>query len=133
MIKHSQQSGYVGIISVMIISLITLTLAAAISLSGLNEILFGYSLSQSHRVLQEADGCAEEAYYRLKLDPAYSGGTIPYNGGTCLISISGAGSARTITATASSGGASRTVTSGIQLESNASVTTEGVGLDSWTE
>ena len=132
MLKQDQK-GYLGVITVLIVSAITVTAAVTITFLGINQMLYGLALDQSEVALQMADGCAEEGYYRLKSDPAYTGGTVPYSGGTCTITVSGGGSTRTITATATVGSYTRTVDSDLSLETNVDTTTEGVDLTSWEE
>ncbi len=104
--------------TVLIISALTLSIAVTIALLGTNEVIRGFESGASQIVLQKADGCLEEAQYRLKLDASYSGGTIPYADGTCTITIAGAGSSRTITSTITIGKYTRTIGADITLTSN---------------
>lgn len=119
--------------TVVIISGITLAIATTIALSGINEMFSGTDLSKTHEVLEIADGCAEEAYFRLKKNPSYTGGTIPYAGGNCTATISGSGSSRTITSSATLDDFTRTISSEVTFTSNIAGNTEGIDLTEWSE
>lgn len=131
--RQDISNGYIGVVTVMIIALVTLAAASSVALLGVNELLFGYGLNRSHQALQTAEGCAEEAYFRLKRNPAFSGGTVPYAGVNCTVTVSGAGATRTITASAAVNDFTRTITVDVNLASNSAVTTEGVVLTEWQE
>lgn len=117
----------------VIIAAIGLTFAVTIALLGINEMLSGSGVERSDQILQKADGCVEEAYYRLKLNPSYTGGTIPYSDATCNVSVSGSGASKTITSTVSSGDYTRTITSDVDLKANTEATAKGIDLTDWEE
>ena len=129
----NNKRGFIGVVTVLIVAAITLTIAITIALLGTNELLLGFESDQSQEVLQYADGCAEEGYYRLKRNSAYTGGTIPYTAVNCTISVSGAGANRTITASVTSNDFTRTVDSDVVLQSNTSGDADGVDLTDWDE
>jgi hypothetical protein len=131
--KRHNQKGYIAIITVVVISVVTLIIGLTVALSGINETVIGLENDQSHELLQALDGCVEEGYFRLKRDAGYTGGTIPYTSINCTLSISGGGVSRTIVATGIFGDLTRTVTVDVSLENNTGVTSEAVGIDTWEE
>jgi hypothetical protein len=128
-----KQQGYIGIVTVLIVTAITLTLGVTIALLGINEAIQGYEIDQGQEVAQKADGCLEEAYLRLKLDSGYTGGTIPYVDGSCTVTVAGGGSSRTITSTVTIGDYTRTIQGVASLVSNVAANSEGVDSTSWQE
>lgn len=131
--RYTKQNGYIGVLTVVIVSVITLSIAISASLLSTNELLYTFGARQSSEVLQMADGCADEAAQRLKLDPAYAGGTVPYDAGTCVVAVSGSGLTRTITASTTVGDISRTVVVDVSLLNNAAASANGIDLTSWVE
>ena len=128
-----ETKGYIGIVTVLIVTAITLTVGVTIALLGVNEAIQGSQIDEGQEVAQKADGCLEEAHLRLKLNPGYTGGSIPYLDGTCTVSVSGVGAARTITSTLTLGEYTRTIQGQISLVTNAAVDAEGIDATSWTE
>jgi len=92
-----------------------------------------YNGDQSARALAIADGCVEEANYRLKLDSSYTGGTIAYASTSCTISVSGSGTTRTVTSTATISGFTRRVVSSITLTANTAANAHGIDLTQWND
>lgn len=119
--------------TVLIIAGVTLAVATTIAMSGINEMFQGDDAYKSQRVLEIADGCAEEAYFRLKKNSSYSGGTIPYDGVNCTVTIGGAGATRTITSSATLDDFTRTISSDVTFTSNIAGNTEGIDLTEWSE
>lgn len=129
----NDQKGYIGVVTVLIVTAITLTLGVTIALLGVNEAIQGYEIDKGQEVAQKADGCLEEAHLRLKLDSGYTGGTIPYLDGTCTVTVAGGGSTRTITSTITIGEYTRTIQGTISLVSNVAANAEGIDATSWEE
>jgi len=119
--------------TVLIISVIALSIGVAVALLGSNELIFGLTAEQSHSLLQQADGCAEEAYLRLKKDPAYTGGSIPYADGTCTVVVTGGGSTRTVTSTLTIGNFTKSVEADVSLQANTAGNAEGIDVTAWEE
>jgi hypothetical protein len=58
--------------------------------------------------------CLDEAIIRLKRDSGYAGlHTVPIGDGTCTLTVSGAGSSRTVSVTATSGFYTKNVTAAL--------------------
>lgn len=129
----TNQQGFVSTITVVILSVITLTLAVAVAMLGANELVLGNAASQSQKAFEIADGCQEEAYYRLKLNTAYTGGTVPYTGGSCTVTVSGSGTTRTVVSTATVDGYTRSMTATISLVNNTATNANSVDVTHWQE
>lgn len=98
--RNRQEGGFIAFTSMLIISAITLAIAISISLLGLNEARNSLDAKRGLETLKIADACGEEAMYRLKFFPTYSGGTLIVGDGQCTITLGGSGEDRTITVTA---------------------------------
>ncbi len=131
--QHRHRRGFVAVTTVLIVATITLTVAVTAALLGINEMILGFIASESQESLQLADGCAEEASYRYKRDATYAGGTIPFVGGTCTVSVSGAGATRTITSTVILGDYTRSVQTSVTRGTNISGNAVGVDVTSWSD
>lgn len=127
------QKGFVGIVTVLAVSLIVLTLAVTSAYLSIDELLLTFAADQSQEALHLADGCAEEAAYRLKRNSAYVGGTIPFAGGTCTVGVSGVGLTRTITSTVVVGNYTRAVQTQVTLVSNVAGNASGIDVTQWQE
>lgn len=133
MYKIKKNAGYIAITTVVIISVVSTAIAVTIVFSGLSERFIVFEENQSQQLLLSLDGCTEEALLRLKKDPSYTGGTIPYLNINCAVSISGVGSTRTITATGSLNSVTRSLQSDIALGTNVSGNAESVTISTWSE
>ena len=120
-----------SLMAVLVIIAATTVIALSVGMSGISEVQSGLYINQGNDTLHFADSCAEEAYYRLKLDSTYTGGTVDLGGNSCTITVSGGGSTRTITAEAVIGNFTRTITSDVTLESNSGGEASTIDLTQW--
>ncbi len=77
--------------------------------------------------------CVEESVHRLKLNSAYTGGTVPLGADTCTVTVSGSGSSRTIAATATIDGYTKAVAATATLKQNAAMNAAGWSVTAWAE
>lgn len=84
------------LVSVLIIATIMIVLTFGMGLNSIAENQIGLYQSRSSVSFYNVDGCAEEAVLRLNRDNNYTGETLNLGNTTCVISISGSGSNRTI-------------------------------------
>ena len=127
------KQGFVGVVTVLIVTVIALTLGTSIAFLGINEVLVEYDFQQGQEVAEKADGCLEEGSYRLKLDASYTGGTIVYDEGSCTLTVTGGGSTRTLSAEVVIGDFTRIYETEISLQNNVAGNTDGLDLTSWQE
>jgi hypothetical protein len=131
--RYHHHAGYIGITTILIVSVITLAIAVGAALLGINELLYSYNGVESAKALHAADGCADEAIHRLKADNAYTGGTIPHASGSCTVIVSGSGSTRAISANVTVGEFTRSVQINVSLLSNTSANAYGIDVTAWSE
>ena len=91
------------LISMIIIASAITVIAVGMGLNSITENQINLAQSYSSRVLLNTDGCAEEALTRMNRNSSYTGETITLDNTSCVITISGTGTSRTITATSTNG------------------------------
>lgn len=99
--KHKKhQQGFIAFTSLLVVSAVTLAIAASISLLGIGEANTSLGFKKGQEALKVAEGCAEEALLRLRDNANYADSSLNVGNGSCNISISGTGRDRTINITA---------------------------------
>ena len=86
---------------VVVIGAAAVTMIIGSSFLGIGEAQesFVYDRSQAAQIL--ADGCADDALRRLRIDSGYSGGTLAFEEGSCILTVSSTGSMHEISVTSS--------------------------------
>jgi len=78
--------GYIALITILIVSAVTLTVAISANLFGISEMNMGLDKIESQKAFYLANLCAEEAQVSLKNDLGYLGGeTLSFGEGHCNI------------------------------------------------
>lgn len=98
---NGQSSGFVALLTIIVIAAMTLLVSLNASLLGLGELDLGYTSQKGGEVYAIADGCAEESLRRFRLDTSYTGGSITTKNGSCIIEIIATAPNATSTVTAS--------------------------------
>ncbi len=129
----SDQKGMAALISVIVIFVVVLGAGITISAIAINELSLDLEAAESNQALQIAESCADEASFRLKRDSGYTGGTLSFTKGDCTITITGTGSSRAVTASATVKNTTREVLMDISLTSHTSTTAEGSDIIDWDE
>lgn len=104
--KRSSHSGYIFLVTVLVLGAMAATTALSQLLLGWAAEENGILLAQSTQALEYARTCAERTIYNLRLDPTYAGErTFNLTRGSCSVqSVGGAGNLdRTICVSGSSG------------------------------
>ncbi len=129
--KVNCQSGVAALLTIIIVSAATLIMAYNASLLGLGELDMGYASQKGGEALSMADGCVEDAFWRLRLDSAYSGGNMTVSDGSCIINILANGNDRVISVIASTtGDYYKKIEANITLSSD---TIPLITINSWEE
>jgi len=123
----SSQKGMAALLVVIVVSAAALLIAYNSSLSGLDELESGYTFQKGEEAFSASDGCIEEAFQRLRMDPGYAGGNLNLSGRSCIIVVSGGGNTRTITSTGTVGKFNKKIEVGITYIANI------ITIDSWNE
>lgn len=90
-------SGFSALLTVLILGVVSLTLAYSASILGLGEMEQGYTAQKGGEALFVADGCLEEALRRLRLNDGYTGSPdLSVGSNSCTITVTPNGSQRDI-------------------------------------
>jgi hypothetical protein len=122
------QKGMAALLTVVVISAVAIIIALSATLLGIGESEMGYTADRATEAFSVADGCMEEALNRLRKDDAYAGGSLNLGSGSCIISISGLGSTRTITVIGTVEEYNKKISSDITFLSG-----RRIRVDSWQE
>lgn len=87
MSKQLNESGYILLISVLIMGAVALSIATSISLLGIGASRSSFAEQQGYQSEALGDACGEIAAANLKANSNYAGGTFTIGSGQCVISI----------------------------------------------
>lgn len=121
-----QQKGYIAITTVLLISAVVLVIVTTTALLAIGQAQSSLALYKGESTLSFVEGCMEDALFKARISPTYSGGTTTYPEGTCSILVSKVGNIWTITATTTDTAYKRT----IQIIMKRSHT---INISSWKE
>ncbi len=127
------QSGIAALIIILTFGAVALLMAQSAANLGLRELDLGFMSARAGTAFSVANGCAEEALLRLRLDQNYEVGHtagLSVLGGSCTISISDTGSApvsREITVVGTSGEYTKSI------EINVTIMQNVIDITSWDE
>lgn len=130
---RTDKRGAILLITVIIIGAMIVTLGISAAFLGQSELIMTSNTDRANVARILATSCVEEAMHRLKLDSGYTGGTILISSEQCTLTIVGAGSSRTVTASATSGEITKTVSVTATLQQNAALNASGWTVDAWQE
>ena len=90
---HRQESGYILLISILVIGAICSAILSSLMLLGINSSQLSHSIEESNKALALAQGCADYALLQLRTSPNYAGNEVlTYSNGTCeLLAVGGSG------------------------------------------
>ncbi|KPJ85206.1 hypothetical protein AMJ57_03930 [Parcubacteria bacterium SG8_24] len=125
--------GLVALVTVVIIGALVLSIGLAATFANQTGIILSGEADREHTVRALASACLEEAMLRLKRDGSYVGGTIPISGSSCSVTVSGAGSSRTIDTTATYGDFTKSLQAIAALQSNGAANARSWRMESWSE
>ncbi|MBU1164651.1 hypothetical protein KKA15_03755 [Patescibacteria group bacterium] len=82
---HTNQNGYIALISMLIVAGVTLTISIAVSLRSIEELQMSFSTSQAARSTSLSDACLEEGLNRLRKNWSSYSGSLSIDGNLCII------------------------------------------------
>lgn len=85
--KYVTSSGYIAIMTVLILLVFSLALLLAVPYLSIGGAQQALALSQGEAVLAGLEGCAEDALLRAVRDENYTGGTYTYLGMMCEVTV----------------------------------------------
>ncbi len=119
------QEGYIALIAVLIIVVVTLSIGLSMNSLSIGETQNGLIVQQSVQSQAIADSCLQEAYWQLRQDSGYTGGSLNIGQGSCTIMVTPSGADYIITSVAD-------VNSIInKYESNITLNGNNLTINSW--
>lgn len=97
--NKKNQSGYIALIALLIVSAAGLTIGLAVSISGIEEIQVSHGSTQATKAKNLANTCVEDGLERLRNSFVNYSGSLSINGNSCIIDIVVSGSNAVINAT----------------------------------
>jgi hypothetical protein len=125
--------GAVALITVIMLGALVLTLGLAASYSSQTQIIASGDLDYERSLYGLVSACVDEAVFRLKFDPAYTGGTVPLGSESCAVTVSGSGNLRSIYASAAVSGYTKAVTVSVSTQTNSVGSSRRWTIGSWQE
>lgn len=110
---NAKQEGQVAVISVLILFAVGTIVMVTGVLITLDTAKNTAIEKESSRAFYLADGCIEEGLYRYKQDETYAGSNLNVDDGSCIITVTGEGEPKTITAQANVGDQTRKLQVGV--------------------
>ena len=109
--QKSYQSGYIALLSVIIVGAMAVTVAVTFLLVGLSWSQTSFDLVQLNQSKALANACAEEALQQIRSATAFTGsGNLNLGQGTCAYTVTaGSGQNRTISTSGTVGNMTRKV------------------------
>jgi hypothetical protein len=94
--NFKSEKGIIALLTIIIIGFTTLTMALSSSFIGLGELNSGFTNVKGNKAMVLTEGCLEEALNKLRLNSGYSGESLVFKKGSCIISVSSNLNDRTI-------------------------------------
>lgn len=127
----NSQSGVAALFTIVVVAAATLVMAYTASLLGMGELDLGYTFQRGGEAFSLADGCLEEALYRIRRDSNYGlgAGDIPldFSNGSCIINLTANNNQRIITVRGTVEDYNKKLEATITLSGNQII------IDSWQE
>ncbi len=102
---YNNNSGYITLISVLVVSAVGVTVAVSLILLGLGSSRTSFAVEQSNQAKGLANACAEEALQQIRDSILFTGsGILAFGQGTCSYTVTSQGAEnRTITSSGTVG------------------------------
>lgn len=130
--RHDER-GAIALLTMIFIGALVVSIGISAAFIGQTDVIVGGEIDNRNRAILLASACLDEAAFRLKLDSAYTGGTVPLGDDICTVAVAGSGTTRTLTASASSGAFTREVAATATLRQNPAAEAHAWALGPWVE
>ena len=110
--------GQAMLLVIIVLTAAALVIGVNVLYAGLGDLDMGFTYQCGEEAFALTDGCIEESFRHLQLDPNFSGGTMNLGNGSCIINIVSNASLRTIYATSTVNNCSHPIETNITLENN---------------
>ena len=122
-------SGLAALMVVVIILAAATIMVVGAAYIGIDDLELGYTNTQASEAMAVADGCMEEAYRKLRLNPSYTGNaSLSLGSGTCIIEVTADGDFRTSTVTSTVGSYKKKIRSALYYTNSTTL-----NITSWEE
>lgn len=125
--------GFVGLVVIILIGVLIMVIGLTAAFIGQTQMIIAGQISRAQTARQAVAACVDEALYRLKFNPLYTGGAVTVDPLICTVTVSGSSGLRTITATAVNGDVSQAVMVTAVLRQNLPGNARAWSIDSWVE
>ena len=92
------QSGYIALVSLLIVATAGLTIGLAVSLAGIDEIQVSHGATQAAKAASLAQTCVEDGLEKLRLDFSNYSNSLSIDADSCIIGVVVTGSTAMIDA-----------------------------------
>ena len=128
----ASQSGFVAIVTIVVLAALTVLLGYSAGILGISEIQLGYTSQKGLEAFSAADGCMEEALERIRKNNAYGVGAGTQNytlgNGSCTVDVTDLGGGqRQIVITGTSGFYNK------KIQTTITITAGSITVNTWAE
>jgi hypothetical protein len=102
--------GVIALVTVIVIGALLLMVGLATAQLGQTQLIVVGQADQGQWARHYAVACVEEAVFRLRRNPTFAGTTVPIDGYTCDVTVSGVGVYRDVVSTATVGDYTKSLT-----------------------
>ncbi len=125
--KSKHNSGGAMIATTIIVLFTSLIIAISVQYQGVGELIMSLGDQQSEQAYELAQSCINDAFLKLRTNSNYTGLTQNISSGSCTVSITGSGSNRSISSSATVGQSIRKIITNITISSGT------ITITSWVE
>jgi hypothetical protein len=97
-LQLKRNSGYILIFSIIIIASIMTVVVIRGALTTTTNLEKNFTLVNEQKIELYTEGCLEEGLIQMNRDEGYAGDSYSIDSGTCVVSVSGSGNVRTVSA-----------------------------------
>lgn len=111
------QQGASALFTVVVIAVAALIMAFSAATLGMGELDIGYTSQKGAQNLTRADGCMEEGLERLRRDNSFSGTSLNFADGSCIITVTGVDNDRILTVSSTINDYTKQIVTDVSLSS----------------
>lgn len=93
------KQGFIAIITVLLISVVSLTIAVSVTLLGIDEAQNSLDFKKGLEAFKLAEACGDEGMLRSRNSDTYTGGTLTFPNGQCTVVVTDTPTGKQVDAT----------------------------------
>jgi hypothetical protein len=125
--------GVALLMTMIMIGALVLAIGLSVAFFTQTQVIISGHIDYAQSLRQAAYACVDEAFHRLKSEPAYAGGSLTLGTASCTSVVSGSGLNRTLVVTANEASYALKVTAEATLRENSTGNATGWEVLSWRE